>query len=85
MTTENFIQDCNKNAEKLFKNSDNKITKKVLRNIESVRYATDEGSVVVCRDGGMLFAEPFVSAEEHETAFSVGMRTTEKDIFKKFK
>ena len=83
MSSKDYIKHCDEIADKIIGNLE--ITsRKILKDIESVRYTTEKGSIIVCRDGGILFAEPFVPRQVHKTAFSVGMRTNEEDIYKIF-
>ena len=77
--TDNYQDHCDSLAAEIFKNV-SVISRKVLHDIESVRYTTAVGSLILCYDGGALFAEGYVSPYSHQIAFSIGMRTSESAI-----
>lgn len=79
--TGEFAKLCDKIAEKIFKNKD--FSRRVCSDIESVRYTTEKGSLIVCRDGEILFAEPCVETSAHKMAFRVGLRSDMEEVMEK--
>lgn len=84
MCTQHYTKQCDQTAKRLLKTYYDTAKRRVMKDIESVRYTTSNGALIVCRDGAALYADTFVSATEHRTAFRIGLRTSETEIFNKF-
>ena len=84
MCKKDYTKECDETAERLLKSYYSDAKRRVMKDIESVRYATDNGAIIVSRDNTVLYADTFVSSAAHRTAFKVGIRTDENEILNKF-
>lgn len=75
---------CDTTAKRILQSLFKIAHRRVMNDVESIRYTTEQGSIIVCRDGGVLYAQPFVSLQAHKAAFKVGLRSNKKEISQKF-
>lgn len=85
--TADEIQECDQIALYYLQLEDKELKgKKVLHNLESVYYKEkgDEGALIVCRDGSILFANYLmVPFGKHKLAFEDGLRSSKVNLEKR--